>query len=168
MKAYQQGDFAAFDTLYRIKSPRLYRYLQKRVSRKEWVDECFQSVFLKFHHARHLFDPAYSVDQWLFAIARSALLDHFRKQGREVDIDTAITVEDLMDCPERAEQSEIAMEGLSSEQKKVVEWRALDEVSYREIAERLNQSEASIRKIFSRAVKKLREGLSKGVVRHVE
>lgn len=160
MKAYQTGDAQAFETLYSRNAPKIYSYLCARLKRKELVDECFQMVFSKFHRMRHRYDSTYSVEQWLYVISKSTLIDHFRKEARGVPISSKNSIEEL-DIPSEEslileEQPDLPLDALTPQQKQVVQWRIMDEFSYEEIAKRLNESETNIRQIFSRAVKKLR------------
>lgn len=167
MLAYQKGDSRAFEIIYQRLSGNIYGYLRKRLQRRELVDECFQMVFAKLHKSRSQYDPTYSVEQWLYVIAKSTVFDHFRKQNREVEIEFETPVEDLQPPQDNNtpispisqianEEAKVPLNHLSAQQRKVVEWKVLDEISYEEIAKRLNQSEMNIRQIFSRSLKKLR------------
>lgn len=168
MKNYQLGNSQAFDALYQRHARRVYGYLKRRLSRIEWVDECFQMTFSKFHRTRHLYDPNYSVEQWLFVIAKTTLMDQLRKQAREQAIQQDIEIEDLPDGlfasvpvyatvgPDLQNDTHISLDALTAQQQQVVQWRAVDELSYKEIATKLNQSEDSVRQIYSRSIKKLR------------
>lgn len=55
-----------------------------------------------------------------------------------------------------------SVEGLSAEQKQVIEWRYLDDLTFEDIGKRLQKSEVGVRQILSRAVKKLRAALLAG------
>ncbi len=164
MLAYQRGDSRAFEILYQRLSGKIYGYLGKRLQRRELVDECFQMVFAKLHKSRSQYDPTYSVEQWLYVIAKSTVFDHFRKQNREVKIESETPVENLEPPQDNNasisqisdEEAKLPLHHLSAQQRKVVEWKVLDEISYEEIAKRLDQSEMNIRQIFSRSLKKLR------------
>jgi RNA polymerase sigma factor (sigma-70 family) len=50
----------------------------------------------------------------------------------------------------------ILFEHLSAQQRQVVELKVFDELSYKEIAQRLVESESNIRQLFSRAIRKLK------------
>ena len=177
MLAYQKGDSKAFKILYDRISGRIYSYLRKRLQRQEFVDECFQMVFEKLHKSRSQYDPTYSVEQWMYVIAKSTILDHFRKQNRDIKIEDETLLENLetphdanalgsaplsissyasSSTPDFHEERELPLGPLSPQQRKIVEWKVLDQISYEEIAKRLDQSEINIRQIFSRSLKKLR------------
>src|SRR5438309_472599 len=84
MLAYGAGDSSAFEALYQKHSGRVYAYLKKQLPVAEEADEVFQKAFLKLHQARRKYDASYPFTQWLFVIAKTCALDHFRKQGRQV------------------------------------------------------------------------------------
>jgi RNA polymerase sigma-70 factor (ECF subfamily) len=163
MKAYQMGDAKAFDRLYQRSSGKLFAYLKRRLPRVELAEECFQMVFSKFHRLRHRYDPAYSVEQWLYVIVRSTLTDYFRKNLREVDLDPNALIEEVGSADgldTDYESLHEVIKKLPEDQRQIVELRTLNELSYREIADRLGKSESNARQLFSRVVRKLKATVS--------
>lgn len=166
MKAYQMGDSGAFEILYHSHSTQVFTYLKRRLPKQELAEECFQLVFAKFHHSRHLYNPTYSVQQWIYVIARTTLTDFVRKQSREVPIHSETNIEELplskVDIDSVIENADTAvpLDSLPSQQRKVIELRVLDELSYKEIAELLGQSESNMRQAFGRGIKKLKSILN--------
>lgn len=80
MRRYATGDDGAFDELYRLLSPRLYR-LCRALSERD-AGELFQEVFLKIHRARATFVDTKSVYSWSAAIARKTFIDLVRYRAR--------------------------------------------------------------------------------------
>ena len=165
MQAYQAGDLAAYQVLYQKSAGRVYGYLKGRLKRPEERDEVFQQIFFKLHRTRARYSSEYSFYQWLFVISKSVLFDYLRKKGRESNDLATEGVEELekIAAPESVpvdpdSEREVAktLGVLTSEQKQIVNWRVLDELSYEEIAAKLNRSELSVRQILSRSLKKLR------------
>lgn len=173
MLSYQKGDYTAFEVLYAHSSPKVYGYLKKKLITHTEVDDVFQQIFMKIHRSREQYDSQYLFEQWLFVIARSVLLDHYRSKGKN-PIDEADTDElkinqlpaPLSQTPGSSSYTEGVdqniLQNLNDEQKKVVEWRVLDDLTYEEIALKLKRSEATVRQIFSRAIRKLRSTGSNG------
>lgn len=169
MKAYQGGDAHAFELLYRRHSGRVYAFLRKRLQKKEEVDEVFQHIFTKFHISRYQYDPTYSLNQWIFVMAKTALLDHWRKMSRQMDQPVEQSIEEYagaasesnpvteQEAQEATQEQVLGFESLSPEQKKVIQLRVQEELCYEEISKRLGKSQLSIRQILSRALKRLRE-----------
>jgi RNA polymerase sigma-70 factor (ECF subfamily) len=81
MERYARGEDAAFQELYRLLSPRLYRLCVYLGGRND-ADELLQEVFLKLHRARASFAPGGSVVAWSYAIARTTHLDRVRRRIR--------------------------------------------------------------------------------------
>jgi RNA polymerase sigma factor (sigma-70 family) len=165
MRLYQQGDSAAFEALYKRHSAQVYGYLKTRLESRVEADEIFQAVFLKFHRLRLKYDPSYPVLQWLFVISKSVLIDHFRKKQRQIQIEVDVPLESISgglsqkqgsSALKELQAEELALASLSDEQRQVIQWRVLDDLSYEQIAERMNRSEVSIRQTFSRSIRKLR------------
>lgn len=166
MQAYQAGDSLAFETLYLRSSPKLYGYLRKKLSRSNEVEDVFQRVFLKLHRTRSDYDPKYLFEQWLFVIARTAVLDHFRMQQRSNAVFTDQDVSELSDRVtidgEREHVELPSLGALTAEQRQVIELKVIDDLTYEQIATRLRRSETSVRQLFSRAVRKLRVEMKRG------
>lgn len=167
MRRYREGDSAAFDMLYQRHSGKVYAYLRKKLSSQEEAEEVFQATFMKFHRSRQIYDPKYPVLQWLFVIVKSSLTDHYRKLGRQVPI-TDQAIENYSDISSQNERDEALSEervatilqGLPPDQREIVERRVIKEDSYEEIAMSLKRSEAGVRQIVSRALRKLKNHLS--------
>ncbi|MET0342979.1 MAG: RNA polymerase sigma factor [Polyangiales bacterium] len=81
MNRYAAGDDRAFDDVYALLAPRLYRLCICLIGRTD-ADDLLQEVFLKMHRARASFVPGGSVLAWSFAIARTTSIDRMRHRGR--------------------------------------------------------------------------------------
>lgn len=155
MRAYLQGDLAAFDGLYARHKARIYAYVRKHIYNKAEADEVFQSVWLKFHASRGRYLPRYPVLQWLYVIGRSVTFDHLRRQRKEIGEALLAQVESTESSTQDSLPEEL-LAGLDERSRRVLEERYLDERSFEEIAQRLGLSQAGVRQIVSRALKKLR------------
>lgn len=171
MLKYQEGDEHAFGELYRRYERRIYGYLSKRLDQKSWVDDVFQTVFIKLHKSRHQYDSSYLFSQWIFVMTKTILLDFWKTTGVKTSRYFSSSLEDL--SPEQIPTTspvletentlpEHALAMLSSDQRMAVEHKFIDELSYNEIAKRLNRSEESVRQLVSRAIRKIRSGLGTG------
>lgn len=161
MRAYQKGDYSAFVELYARVSPKVWAFLLARLRNQEEAAEVFQAIFLKFHQARDRYDPNYPVLQWLYVISRSVWLDHLRRQRREVpiveaDLSQYAGTPTLNSLDAVESDSKIDLSQLTDEQRQVMEWRVVDELSYEQIAVRLDRTPASVRQILSRTLRRLR------------
>ncbi len=156
MQAYLNADESAFAVIYNRHSGKIYAYLKKKLNNRQEADEVFQKVFLKFHQSRKNYQAEYPVLQWLYVIAQTTMIDHFRSQNRQLKIEDMPLSQN--DAPEALnhERDVGLLDQLPNEQRQVLEMRIIDELSYEQIAASLNRTEVSIRQTVSRALKKLR------------
>src|SRR5690606_13679973 len=75
MVSYVEGNQEAFDSLYKILSPRLYGYLLRLTRHREQADDLVQITFSKIHRARQSYLKGAALLPWVLAIARRSFLD---------------------------------------------------------------------------------------------
>ncbi len=166
MTAYQQGNEKAFALLYGRHSAKVYGFLHKRLQDRTMIDEVFQETFLKLHGSRARFDNAYPFLPWLFTICRTTMIDHIRglknERDHKVDLgaDSALKLENFPAPPETDPDDEMPalpdLSILSATQQQTMELRYKEELSFEEIALRLQTSPGNVRQLVSRAIKKLK------------
>jgi RNA polymerase sigma-70 factor, ECF subfamily len=78
MERYAAGDDSVFAHLYRLMSPRLYRFCLRLTTVPCEADDCFQETLLRLHRARATFTEGANALHWVFAIARSVYLTKLR------------------------------------------------------------------------------------------
>lgn len=83
MLAFQGGDARAFETLYRRHRGTLYRFLVRQTGSAATGDELYQDVWMTLVRQRERWQPTASLRTYLYRIAHSRIVDHFRAQGRE-------------------------------------------------------------------------------------
>lgn len=171
MFEYQNGDSSAFDVLYERHNQKVFSYLRRRLNNREETEEVFQQVFAKLHGSRATYSNHYAFTQWLFVIVKTVLLDHWQKEKSRREKQRGFEAEQSflkgssaeaagLDAEELLAHIKTGMEHLSVEQKLALELRVFDELSYGEIAAKLNASEVGVRKTVSRAIKKLKEQIA--------
>jgi RNA polymerase sigma-70 factor (ECF subfamily) len=154
MQMYQRGDESAFRELFDRYNDRVYSFVCSRVFRRNDVDDLCQSIFLKLHQSKELYQEKYPFEAWLFIIARNKIIDYLRKNGKIVEVELMEN-----DLPFEHVSDEVVMPNLSelnSTSQKVVKMKYIDELSFEEIAKILNKKPANIRQILSRSLKALR------------
>ena len=157
MSAYRQGQSDAFEILYRRHSGKVYGFLMNKLKDREMADDVFQATFLKLHHSRAAYGPTLPFLPWLFTICRNTMIDSLRKKKRTLEdfnqdaIDNAPSPK-----PDVSEAVLPDLASLSSHQREALELRYSHDLSFLEIAQRLNTSSVNVRQLISRAVKKLR------------
>lgn len=163
MIVYQQKSpelaFLAFDELYHRFSAKVFSFLLKKCKNRADAEDLLQKVFIKVHESKHLYQDKYKFEQWVFVIARTTLLDHFRASQRYV-----ARVEKLANQtigPELAPPDcglDLDLKRLDEDQREMLEMKYIDELSYQEMARLFNKSEGSLRKMVSRLVINFRKG----------
>ncbi|HAZ11287.1 MAG: hypothetical protein A2X86_20585 [Bdellovibrionales bacterium GWA2_49_15] len=155
MLLYQAGDVQAFSAIFsRFEKP-VYGYLKKKLSKSELVEEVFQDCFMKLHRSRFLYDSKYPVKAFLFTIAKSVLIDHFRKTGKEMPVQLVPA-----DYPTNAPSTEAldkALLALAPREQAAVNARFIEDKTFQELATLLGTSEINARQILSRSMSKLKK-----------
>lgn len=82
MTAYQAGDLAAFDELYRRLQPGLRRYLLSLTLDAHRAEDLLQETFLQIHRSRRTYAPPRPVEPWAFGVARHVFLMDRRAGAR--------------------------------------------------------------------------------------
>lgn len=150
--------YEAFNELYFRYSQRVFNFLSKKTRNQVESEDLLQKVFIKIHESKHLYKNKYKFEQWLFVIARTQALDHFRSTKRYNDRLKNVELEKLDDHEAPREIDTSRLEGLEADQQELLAMKFIDELSYQEISAQLNKSEVSLRKTVSRMISRLKKG----------
>jgi RNA polymerase sigma-70 factor (ECF subfamily) len=171
MARYASGEERAFDDLYRLLAPRLYR-LCIYLSGRNDAEELLQETFLKMHRARATFVPEGSVIAWSFAIARTTHVDRLRRRKRrpEAPIEQAqleTRAADRGSDPESASNQRALEVVLESELARLSETLRsayvlvrIEGLSSSEAATVLGASTSAVKQRVHRAMEELKLGLA--------
>jgi len=85
MLRYQDGDIAAFDTLYRRHNDPLYRYLLRLCRHRDTAEDIFQDVWGKIVKARASYRPTAKFTTFLYRVAHNCFIDHVRRNKRHAN-----------------------------------------------------------------------------------
>jgi RNA polymerase sigma-70 factor (ECF subfamily) len=92
MGRFQDGDTAAFETVYARHRGPLYRYFLRQVARSA-VDDLFQEVWLRIIKGQARYRPDGPFSAYLYRIAHNVLVDHYRRVGRLPELTSAEDLE---------------------------------------------------------------------------
>jgi len=171
MVAYKIGSHEAFQHLYQKLSPVLYGYLKKRLRNNTEADDVLQIVFTKIHTSRHQYNNSFPLLPWVFTICRTSLADYTTAKIKVHKIEESLQKEYGDFRPgEKSPEGNILPEGarellqqfkkfLTGNQILALEMRYVGDKTFKEIATRLKTSESNVRKIVSRALKKIKDQL---------
>ena len=165
----QQGDAAAFGTLYEEYSPLVFRFLRRRLDGSdEIIEDLTADVFLKVYEKLDRYvERGLPFTAWLYRIAHNHLVDYLRARPRYA----ANSLDEVAEVAERhapnafgrvldQQSLEPALARLTPEQRRAVELRFLEGLSVAETAATMGRSEEAVKKLQARALANLRRHLA--------
>lgn len=165
----REGDGEAFRALYRDLHPEVSRFVARRVRARADAEDLTARVFVAFVERLRDYDRGRgSVRGWLLAIARNAIIDHFRRvrptatAGELLDAlpcDAAGPLDGLLER-EQLDQLAAIVRGLDPEARELLSLRFADGLRHREVAAILGLQEAAVKQRVSRILRDLRARLS--------
>ena len=177
------GDASAWEEIVRLHSARLYNLCYRFTGRAQDAQDLTQDVFIKAYRNLDRYDAAKaSLGTWLVAIARHALVDHFRRTSPDRRTDSldepaadpddrpgpGVALEDGGPSPfetlarrERQELVQRALDRLRPEFREVVILRDLQDMDYAEIASVIGVPEGTVKSRLNRGRAELARLLSR-------
>lgn len=126
MLRYQDGDVAAFETLYRRHKDPVYRYLLRLCGHRDTAEDIVQEVWGKIVKARASYRPTARFTTFLYRVAHNCFIDHVRRNKRhasntilepELHSDQGETLELATERSLARERLNIALKSLPNEQR---------------------------------------------------
>ena len=161
-----RGTADAFAAFYELYLPKIFRYMNYRISDRYLAEDLTATVFEKALSKFTQYRPEKAaLSTWIFRIARNTMIDHFRARGREqtVPLDEAFDPPGNSKSPEQTviEQEESQMlrfyiAKLSAHEQEIISLKFSSEMTNRQIADMLGLSESNVGVILYRTVRKLR------------
>ena len=159
-----QKDPSRFAELYELHFERVYAYIARRVRERSAAEELTSHVF---HQALANIGKfkwrGAPFASWLFRIAANSIADRAQRMARESSQEANASPEGLAAGPEpNLEQVEMLtrvyrlVDQLPWDQRYVIRSRFAEELSIRDIAQRLSRSEGAIKQLQFRALQRLR------------
>jgi len=153
-------DASSLTEAYRRYHRPLLQHVRTRIADPETAADLVQEIFLKAYRSRHLYKPEHAVSTWLWAIAKSLIVDHLRGvRGRDVEPDAEIDefpsarpdAERILLSKHRWREAVRLLRPLTRSQRRVFLLRAFRHLSYEEIASKLGMSLAAVKALAHRA-----------------
>ncbi len=176
------GNQAAWEQIVRMHWRKVFNVAYKFVGSHEQAEDLTQEIFLKIFRSLDTFDRRANFQTWLVSVSRNLCIDHYRSVRKERQtIDRDVAADDL--SPAAATVSPLAalenldlagllrraLQTLPQSLRVAVLLRDLQELSYLEIAERLNLPEGTVksrinrgRRELARQIVRLREEAGRG------
>ena len=159
-----------FEQFYRSAFPRVYSFIRSQVANIQTAQDIVGRIFLKAyrHYAKAPAGPAATV--WVFRIAHTVLIDHWRVDGRRES--SSISIDDLAEFAGDGASPEAAYAGkerkvlllsvmseLDKDDRTVLGLKFTAQQTNREIAAILDLTEGAVSMRLLRALRRLRERL---------
>jgi len=159
-----QADPSRFADLYELHFERIYAFIARRVRDRGETEDLTSEVFHRALANLGRFEwRGMPFLAWLYRIALNAITDRARKKGLEAAqaeppdaADPAAPPHEEMEQAERRAQLYRSVEGLPTDQRRVILLRFAHEKSIREIAGELGRSEGAVKQLQVRALENLR------------
>ena len=151
IERYVAGDESAFSYLLERHEKKVYQYILSKVKDENLADDLFQDVFIKVINTLKLgrYTEEGKFIHWVLRISHNYVIDHFRKSNRATFVSETIDHKSIFtrlkasvpswETQVICEQTEIDLKRLISmlpeDQKKVLEMRIYENLSFKEIAD---------------------------------
>ncbi len=168
MLRYQDGDTAAFETLYRRHNDALYRYLLRLCRHPATAEDLFQDVWGKIIKARANYRPTAKFTTFLYRVAHNCFIDHVRRNKRhanntdldpEVHADPAELPDTLVERSLAKERLALALRDLPEDQRDAFLLHEEAGLSIDEIASVTGSNRETAKSRLRYAVNKLRDAI---------
>jgi RNA polymerase sigma-70 factor (ECF subfamily) len=160
-------DPRAFGELYDRYAPRIYRYLLSRLGSVEDARDITSQTFLTAYQTFPRYKHKGYFSAWLFSIARSKYVDHWRKAQSRIETHEEQDPEPLPDPLlqvieiERVAQLKQQIRELTDHEQELLRLRFVAELSFSEIASVLNKKEDTVKKSLYRLLARLQSQMEK-------
>ncbi|EJF09997.1 RNA polymerase sigma factor SigZ [Pontibacter sp. BAB1700] len=154
------GTCAAVAPVYLEYEAKLRSFVLKRVRDKDEANDILQQLYVKLYkHCEQLQDVR-NMNAWLYQIARNAVYDYYREQGRSMPLEDEGKLEELSQEPERQDTESLILpliNMLPAEYAEPLRLSEIEGISQKEIAERLGMSYSGAKSRVQRGREKLKE-----------
>jgi RNA polymerase sigma-70 factor (ECF subfamily) len=158
-----QGDELAWDAVVQRYRRKVFNVAYKFVGRHEEAEDLTQDIFLKIFKSLGTFDRRANFQTWLISVSRNLCIDHYRSVRLERQaIDRQVNPNELspvarepgpiaaIEQQDRVVLLRDALAGLPASLRTAVVMRDIQELSYQEIADRLQLPEGTVKSRINR------------------
>ncbi|WP_090626394.1 RNA polymerase sigma-70 factor [Parapedobacter indicus] len=167
----QLGEEMAFRWVYDRYSRAIYGNILRLVHDETVADDLLQDVFVKIWEHREHIDPNQSFRAYLFTCSRHFAFNFRRRLQLEIEaaiqmargyVDSDDTVVDSLNAKETEALLHGAISELPTQRQRIFRMCKVDGLSYRQVAEQLGISEATVRDHIVKANKFIKDRLIQG------
>lgn len=154
---------SAFVALYRRYVKRIYAYCFRRVGNHADAEDLTEQVFSEALEKFDGYEERGKADAWLFSMAHSRVVDHYRRQRQDVALDETmghsgdgLTPERQLIDAERRQRLFAVLDRLDEDKRELILLRFGAELSYQEIGAIVGKREAAAKMAIYRLLDELR------------
>jgi len=141
----------------------LKSFIRMRISSEEDAEDILQEVFIKIHNNIHNLDDDSKIHAWVYRITRNAIADYYRRSNKAIELsevpdDLAIEPdEDLTFNFEIAACLKAMIESLPEKYKQALLLTEFENLTQKELSERMSLSLSGAKSRVQRSREKLKE-----------
>ena|SRR5688572_18208262 len=157
------GDQDAWEEIVRLYRRKVFNIAYKFVGRHDQAEDLTQDVFLKLYKSLDTFDRRANFQTWLVSVSRNLCIDHYRSVRKEREtINRDVSPDDLapaspgvradtrLEQRDRARMLREALDRLAPALRTAVMLRDIQELTYQEIADKLQLPEGTVKSRINR------------------
>jgi len=154
---YLKGNEQSLEILIKRYLKPIYSFVYKDIGNQEKAQDITQEVFLKAWRNLKKFDKKKSFKSWLFTIAKNSSIDFLRQKKTEVSLNESLVCEksdftESIDNKNIAKKIHNALQELSPNYRAVFLLKNESNLTFREIAQELNEPLNTIKSRYRRAI----------------
>ena len=167
--ALKEGSREAFTMLYNLYADRLYSFALVQTKSKQMAEDVVQDTFLKLWNNRTNLNCYGNVQDLVFTMARNLIIDAFRRQVANIDIEAYFKLHEALPSTASPEESlyfnetkehlEQAKAKLSNKECKIYEMSREQDMPIKKIAQTLNLSPQTVKNYLTSTLKVFRSQL---------
>ena len=164
LKEIADDNMASLRLLYEETSAGVYSFTLSMLKNREDAEDAMQDVYLSIHRSAHLYTPMGRPMEWIMTVTKNICISKLRARNKLKplsDEDKPIAFPDISQSEDRMLLNE-ALKILTDEERKVIILKTVAQLKHREIATVLGIPQATVRSKYRRALKKLKQYLTKG------
>lgn len=166
IKGLKENSPGIFEQLFRTMSPKLYRFAYTYLMNAHIAEDVVQDVFMKLWTTASSLPDETNIKSYLYSSVKNSCLNYYKHLKVEDSHKTKLTEAlifagflEYEDNYQLFEKVQKCLQHLPEQQRKVLELKIFQSMSYKEIARELNISEVSVHTYIKRAYKYIRESV---------
>ena len=170
----KKGDIDAFDLIYNKYCNKLHKFVLRYLKQEEDAQEIVQEVFIKIWESRSKINTFSSFESFLFTIAYNASISLLRKRINEEksreyikffpQIEQADKIINDIHFQELNQKVLLLLEQLTPRQKEIYSLSREEGLTHKQIAQKLNLSENTVKNHLVTILKFLKSNLDSGLI----